>query len=241
MYVTIKRERAYRSSDFKRARTYRPRTIKRERAYHSRAFKRAKAYCSSDFKRARTYRPRTIKKARAYHSRAFKRAKAYRPRAVKRATAYCLGTIKKILPGAVSILGPYNPNPFNGNLAYARHPPSTSEIKHSKVAEIPSLETNGTNSLDKNFGLDPSSSDNQSLVTRPIAGEHLNIHKKSPGAKSTSPVLPPGGGIRKPSPDIRCFLRRSKRWTMNYHKQLHCDDRHPISDQEDLWNYGMMT
>nr|CAD7430259.1 unnamed protein product [Timema monikensis] len=67
---------------------------------------------------------------------------------------------------AVSILGPYNPNPFNGNLAYAKHPPSTSEIKHSKVAKVPSLETNGTNSLDKNFGLDPSSSDNQSLITR---------------------------------------------------------------------------
>nr|CAD7408015.1 unnamed protein product [Timema cristinae] len=52
---------------------------------------------------------------------------------------------------------------------------------------------------------------------------------RSPRTKSTRPVLPPGGGIRPPSPDIGCFQHRSKN-----RKQLHCDDRHPISDQEDL-------
>nr|CAD7397785.1 unnamed protein product [Timema poppensis] len=137
-------------------------------------------------KRERAYRSSDFKRSRAYHSRAFKRAKAYRPRAVKIARAYCLRAIKKILPGAVSILGPYNPNPFNGNLAYARHPPSTSEIKHSKVAEVPSLETNGTNSLDKNFGLDPSSSDNQSLVTREFSYESSLLDNKDEALFKTS-------------------------------------------------------
>nr|CAD7411947.1 unnamed protein product [Timema cristinae] len=37
------------------------------------------------------------------------------------------------------------------------------------------------------------------------------------------------GGIRPPSSDIGCFHDRSKN-----RKQLHCDDRHPICDQEDL-------
>nr|CAD7567797.1 unnamed protein product [Timema californicum] len=50
----------------------------------------------------------------------------------------------------------------------------------------------------------------------------------SPVTKSTNPVLPPGGGIRKPSPNIGCF------YTGQRDGLLHCDDRHPISDQENL-------
>ncbi|CAG2052969.1 unnamed protein product [Timema podura] len=91
-----------------------------------------------------------------------------------------------ILPGAVSILGPNNPNLFNGNLAYARHPPSTSESKHSKVAEVPSLETNGTNSLDKNFGLDPSSSDDQNLATREFSYKSSLLDSKDEALFKTS-------------------------------------------------------
>nr|CAD7259109.1 unnamed protein product [Timema shepardi] len=47
-------------------------------------------------------------------------------------------------------------------------------------------------------------------------------------SKSTNPVLPPGGGIRKPSPNIGCF------YTGQRDGLRHCDDRHPISDQENF-------